>query len=335
MKRRLKHIVFFIVIVLHPALASVAGEPDGYLIADGNTAGTMQLIVNRGYALDSPDQSIRHANKPFQHVQQIWDADLKKYVFQFFIHAKLDDDRGLVNITDRQRNELKTWAKSPAFMVGQEGDIMVIKWKFKLPEGMLTTKKFCHVHQLKALDNKESTADVGMPIITFTCCIVGSGNKQEFQVRWQDRNNNYKTFYLARLDLSQFLGVWVEAEERIKCGANGSYSLALRNLKTGNVMLDMPEQNLDMWRTDCAGVRPKWGIYRNIGENRSMENSLRDEELRFADFYVGKTVSTKVNTLESVRNDSDAIYTVSGESVLKQQEGQVYISQGQKKLSLK
>lgn len=87
MKHRLKHIVFFIVIVLHPALASVAGEPDGYLIADGNTAGTMQLIVNRGYALDSPDQSIRHANKPFQHVQQIWDADLKKYVFQFFIIA--------------------------------------------------------------------------------------------------------------------------------------------------------------------------------------------------------------------------------------------------------
>ena len=33
-----------------------------------------------------------------------------------------------------------------------------------------------------------------------------------------------------------------------------------------------------MWRTDCTGLRPKWGIYRYLGENRSWQDRLRDEE---------------------------------------------------------
>ena len=45
---------------------------------------------------------------------------------------------------------------------------------------------------------------------------------------------------------------------------------------------------MDMWRTGARGLRPKWGIYRYIGKNRELESSLRDEELRFADFEITK-----------------------------------------------
>ena len=45
---------------------------------------------------------------------------------------------------------------------------------------------------------------------------------------------------------------------------------------------------MDMWRTDCIGLRPKWGIYRYLGEERSLQNQLRDEEIRFADFSIQK-----------------------------------------------
>ena len=46
---------------------------------------------------------------------------------------------------------------------------------------------------------------------------------------------------------------------------------------------------MDMWRTDCTGLRPKWGIYRYLGENRSWQDRLRD-----AVSYTHLTLPTKI-----------------------------------------
>lgn len=291
--------------------------PDGTLIANGQSANTYEWITSHGYQVEPPDRSRQHASVPFQHVQQTWDSSLGSYVFQFFIHALIDDDRGLANVNDRQRCELKTSAQSPAFMVGQEGDSVVMRWKFLLPEGMITTNRFTHIHQLKGIDNKAGTADVSYPLITFTCCAVTSSSpRQELQVRWQDRFNRNKTTYLARTDLKPLLGQWLEAEECVRYGANGSYSVVIRNVKTGAEVLRVSTRKLDMWRTDCAGLRPKWGIYRYIGDNRSMENQLRDEELHFADFAIVPVTTTGINTIGGQNSHSDAaVYTLQGQRV--------------------
>lgn len=297
-----------------PTVAGAAVDPDGTLTADGNSAGTYDLINARGYQAETPDMSRDHASAPFQHIRQTWDADLGAYCFQFLIHALIDDDRGLADVTDRQRNEIKTSAKSPAFMVGQEGDSVVMRWKFKLPLGMVTTKKFCHVHQLKGIDNKAGTADVAHPLLTFTCCTVGSGSSQELQVRWQDRLNENATVYLARTDLKPLLGCWLEAEERVRYGRNGSYALTVRDLTTGKVIIDVPCKALDMWRTDCDGLRPKWGIYRYIGDNRSLEGSLRDEEVRFADFSIRPVVPADIKSVTAAPS-SGRCFDLSGRPV--------------------
>ena len=154
---------------------------EGMLRADGNDEGTYSLILERGYNYETPDESGDHKNAPFRHIHQRYDNVLKKNVFDFYIHIQNDDDRGKTDITDRQRNEIKTDAKSPASMVAQEGETLRISWKFRLPEGFKTTTKFCHIHQLKGIDNSEGTADVGMPLITFTCRTLSNG-KQQFQV---------------------------------------------------------------------------------------------------------------------------------------------------------
>ena len=41
-------------------------------------------------------------------------------------------------------------------MVARQGEELVLRWKFRLPEGMQTTKNFCHVHQIKGIDNSEA-----------------------------------------------------------------------------------------------------------------------------------------------------------------------------------
>lgn len=298
-------------LLLPLALTAEAAEPDGTLTADGRSSATYTLIRSRGYEVEAPDSSRQHATAHFQHIQQTWDGDLGAYVFQFFSHALIDDDRGLANVGDRQRTELKTYNHSPAFMVAQEGDSVVMTWKFRLPEGMLTTSRFTHIHQLKGIDNSAGTADVSSPLVTFTCCTVGS-SRQELQVRWQDRTNGNKSTYLARASLAPLLGQWLEAEERVRYGADGCYSLTIRNVKTGEVVVDVAPRRLDMWRTGCAGLRPKWGIYRYIGTDRSLESQLRDEELRFADFAISPVTATGIEEATAPAAPRKGVYTLQG-----------------------
>lgn len=265
------------------------GQPeqqvDGSLIADGNSAKTYDLIKRSGYNHEAPDSSREHKTEHFQHIQQVRDNQLNKYVFALFIHAAIDDDRGLPNITDRQRNEIKTDNKSPQSLVGQQGETMVFRWKFCLPAGFQTTTKFSHLHQLKGIDNSSGTADVGSPLITLTAYSNSKGG-QQLRVRYDKRGEGTTT--LASTDLADFLGNWVEVEEKACFGENGSYEVTITRIKDGKVLLKLAPEKMDMWRTDCTGLRPKWGIYRYLGENRSWQDQLRDEEIRFADFSIKK-----------------------------------------------
>ncbi|TWV15200.1 hypothetical protein FQ707_02495 [Bacteroidaceae bacterium HV4-6-C5C] len=260
-------------------------QVDGRLIADGNSERTYELIERSGYNHETPDSSREHITKHFQHIQQLYDSQLKKDVFAFFIHANIDDDRGLADVTDRQRNEIKTDNKSPKSLVAQEGETMIFSWKFCLPIGFQTTTKFSHIHQLKGIDNATNTADVDLPLITLTAYSNSKGG-QQLRVRY---NNRYQgTSTLASTDLSDFLGNWVEVEEKVRFGEHGSYEIVITRLKDKKILLKLSPMEMDMWRTDCIGLRPKWGIYRYLGEERSLQNQLRDEEIRFADFSIQK-----------------------------------------------
>lgn len=263
--------------------------PEGGLYADGKDDATYDLILSRGYNMEPPDTSGEHAQEPFRHIRQSWDATLKKYVFDFYIHIKNDDDRGLPNVTDRQRNEIKTDGKSPEKMVAKtEGETLRMTWKFRLPEGMKTSTKFCHVHQLKGIDNKEGNADVSLPVITYTCRSQSNGT-QQFQVihvgRTEDNTGNV---YLAKANLADFLGEWVSVEETVTFAKDGRYQLKIFRMRDGKQLVNVDKKGIDMWRSGITGMRPKWGIYRSFGEGRSLESELRDEVLKFADFLIEK-----------------------------------------------
>ena len=270
------------------------GEGDGStyhygLEADGNDEGTYSLILARGYNYETPDNSGAHAQDPFRHIRQSYDNELKKYVFDFILHIENDDDRGKTDVTDRQRNEIKTDSHSPDSLVAQYGETLKISWKFRLPEGMQTTSKFAHIHQLKGIDNKEGTADVALPGLTFTCRTLSSG-KQQFQVlsTASKVESDGSTTYLARADLSEFLGEWVSVTETVLFADEGSYSVVITRIRDGKQLVKVDGAKLDLWRTGCTGMRPKWGLYRNFGEGRSLAYLLRDEVLKFADFDIIK-----------------------------------------------
>jgi hypothetical protein len=210
-----------------------------------------------------------------RHIAEAWDAVLGKYVFVFYIHVIPDNDR-CTNF-DRQRNEIKTYGPSPAYLKGMYGDLCNYRWKFKLDAGFQPSPNFCHIHQIKAGDGSDS----GSPLITIT---PRSASPDRLEIIYTAPTGLSGSGTKTTAPLSNFKGQWIEAFERTLYATNGTYELTLKRVSDGAVLLTYTNLNLNMWRGDATFNRPKWGIYRSLNSS----NYLRDEQVLFADFCLAK-----------------------------------------------
>src|SRR6266851_3725257 len=241
-----------------------------YLIADGQT--DTYTLINRtlgGTAVETPDCSHPDFGP---HITQGFDLDLGRYTFVFHIHVVPDNDRCVA--FDRQRNEIKTYGPSPAYLKGFYGDTVTFRWKFKLDAGFQPSPNFTHIHQIKAGDG-----DAAAPIITLT---PRAGNPERLQIIHVDSAGHSTT--VASTALAPLKGAWVEAYERITYASDGSYAITLTNLSDGTELLSYSNDQIDMWRRQTTFVRPKWGIYRSLNSL----DYLRDEDVRFDNFCLAK-----------------------------------------------
>ena len=133
-----------------PLSAQVTLQADG----PGNT---YELIGSKlgGSPIEVPDCG--HAAFG-RHITEVWDDTLGRYVFAFHIHVTPDNDR--CSSFDRQRNEIKTYGPSPAYVKGFYGDVHSYRWKFKLDAGFQPSPNFTHIHQIKAGDGSDDGAPI-------------------------------------------------------------------------------------------------------------------------------------------------------------------------------
>ncbi len=262
-----KHIVFFF-------LVSISTYAQTTLNADGqsNTYSLINsVLAPSGNVVEVPDC----AHPAFgEHIQQAWDAELEDYVFTFYAHTDEDNDR-CINY-DRQRTEIKTYGSSPNELKGFLGDTVIYRWKFKLDANFKPSPNFTHLHQIKAVGGSQS----GMPTITLT---ARKASPNKLQLIHAETNDQEK---ITQINLDQVTGQWIQAEETITYGEVGlaNYQLLLTQIDSNQIILDYSSQNLRMWKTGANFLRPKWGIYRSL-LNASY---LRDECVKFADFYIEK-----------------------------------------------
>ena len=244
---------------------------DSPLLAADGPGGTYDLISSKlapGYnPIETPD--CNHSDFG-EHIDEIYDEELSSHVFRFHIHVAPDNDR-CINF-DRQRNEIKTYNQSPENLLGRENESVTYRWKFKLSEGFQSSPKFTHIHQLKSVGGAYNS----MPMYTLT---TRKSTPDRLELRYAEIDQQIT---LQQTDLAPLINRWISVRETVLYGNNGSYSIALLDAVTEEVLFTYSNANIVNWREGGEFVRPKWGIYRSL----IYPEDLRDETLLFADFDI-------------------------------------------------
>jgi len=259
-----------LVILLTFVFLCIDGESQVVLTADGpgNTYSLINSVLAPGYnAIETPDCG---HNAFGNHIDEVFDSELNKYVFRFSIHTTPDDDR-CINF-DRQRNEIKTYDQSPDNLLGVENETVRYQWAFKLPAGFQSSSRFTHIHQLKSVGDPYSS----MPMYTLT---TREGNPDQLELRYAEFGSQVT---LVETDLAPFMGTWVDVTETIEYSNPGSYSIEMKQVSDSSILFSYSNNSIANWRVGATFLRPKWGIYRSL----AYPQALRDEEVLFAGFSV-------------------------------------------------
>ena len=110
-------------------------KADGQVVLSADGPGDTYNLITSVLAPDNkPIEAPDCSHESFgEHIDEVFDNDLDQNVFRFFIHTTPDDDR-CIN-SDRQRNEIKSYDKSPNNLLGIENEKVIYRWKFKLAAG--------------------------------------------------------------------------------------------------------------------------------------------------------------------------------------------------------
>ena len=246
-------------------------EPRGVALKADGPGGTYELITSVLAPGANPIETPDCSHPTFgDHIDEIFDNDLNTNVFRFHIHVDPDNDRCIK--FDRQRNEIKSYDKSPDKLLGVESEKVVYKWKFKLQSGFQSSPNFTHIHQLKSVGgNYES-----MPMYTLT---TRKGSPDQLELRYAETDSQTT---LKKTDLSPFVDTWLEVTETITYDTSGSYEIEIKKVSDNSILFEYANNAIMNWRPGADFVRPKWGIYRSLINKQD----LQDEEVLFADFNI-------------------------------------------------
>jgi len=251
----------------------------------GNTYEDITAVLAPGFdPVEVPDCNHTTFGR---HIDEIFDAELNTNVFRFFMHTTPDDDR--CKNFDRQRNEIKSYDKSPDNLLGIEDETVTYKWKFKLDANLQVSSSFTHVHQLKSVGGSLAS----MPMYTIT---LRKSNPDRLELRYAETDRQVT---LKQTDLAPFKGTWLEVTETIKYGTSGTYAIEIKKVSDNTILFNYSTNSIVNWRPNADFVRPKWGIYRSLNS----ASDLRDEELLYANFSI--TESNTLSNRDFLLNDND------------------------------
>jgi hypothetical protein len=255
------------------------------LQADGPAGKDTYKLIRNAFGSNSIESPSLYKNNHHT-AEHLWEEtdSVVGHHFVFAVHRDEDWDRDKYpKISDRQRNEIKTYGSSSDKVKGFYGETLRIRWQFKITEGMEVSKYFSHFFQLKAVGD-----DASHPIVTLTGREKSGSDVIEIR-----HAQSSKDTYLDTNSWDAGTGQWLQADCIATFMDDGYFRLTVTSLDGTEVILSTEQENIDMWRSSSKNdssqfVRPKWGIYRSIKQSSNLRS---DEEIvRFANFEISKGV---------------------------------------------
>jgi len=161
-----------------------------------------------------------------------------------------DGDRSTSN-SDRQRAEVKGLGSHQ-----NPGDTFEYQTKFTTNSGFKQNGHFCHIFQLKALDG-----DNGAPLVTIS--LDDGGNNGTVQYC----SGSQSGFTVAR-SFTYTAGSAKTVKVRIKTtSSSATNGLVQASIDGGSLS---GKTNIGLYRSSATSYRPKWGLYRGVGNNDSI-----------------------------------------------------------------
>ncbi|MDQ9091440.1 VCBS domain-containing protein [Pseudoalteromonas haloplanktis] len=271
------------------AISEVVLKSDG--VDQGADAYTLIENVFAKGSIESPDM-YEGNHQGVLHIIEDTDTTVGSH-FVFLAHRDDDQDKDS-GPSDRQRNEIKAYDKSPDSTLAYKDETFQYSWKFKVSSELELTSKFSHFFQIKARNesNDNTNGNDDQPIITLSGAQKNSTGNQ-LQVRYsagfdESGKSTGLDKNLIETDWSLITDEWVEVFVQATFSENGQFAMTLTRLSDKQEIFNIHEQNIDMWRgfSEKDFARPKWGIYRSIVETDSLRAD--EEQVRFADFSIKK-----------------------------------------------
>ncbi|MDT0465088.1 heparin lyase I family protein [Streptomyces gibsoniae] len=176
--------------------------------------------------------------------------------------------------TDRQRQEVTGLRTSgSSYLKWTQGQTWRVTYSMYIPASLKATTTFTHIMQMKQPGNGTS------PIVVQSLRRDGGtsraseaergGGKQSIELKLATDD-----ILVGRTDLEPLHDTWTDVDFQIKVG-NGSAGSVRWILKSGSTtVVDAQKTGVDTFLADR--VRPKWGIYRSLGDT---SGSLEDTYL--------------------------------------------------------
>jgi hypothetical protein len=173
--------------------------------------------------------------------------------FRFNMHM-VDRDTS----TDRQRQEVTGMRNGSSYLQWKQGETWRVTYSMYIPGSLKATTTFTHIMQMKQPGAGSS------PIIVQSLRRVSGAQTIELKVFEQD-------ILVGRTSLDPLHNSWVDVDFQIKIGNGSSGTVRWILKKGGTTLIDAQKTGVDTFLADR--VRPKWGIYRSLGDT---SGSLQD-----------------------------------------------------------
>ena len=216
-------------------------------------------------------------DQDFEHIKIVKDNELESS-FMFSLRRDIDGDRNKTwpKGKERQRNEIKGYQSSPEPMKAISSETHQIKWYLKIDKSFQINKQFCHFFQLKAVGTK----NIDDPVLTLSG--VTDRGKPQLQLQWWSLKDSGRIFLT---DWESCKGKWLVCECISKYSQNGSIHFSVRSMD-GEINQKKQLKKLETWRDGFSFVRPKWGIYRSLANEREKLN--QEDRIWMTNFSIQK-----------------------------------------------